>query len=116
MCIQWYGGGVDRKRKYQRKQFPEAVWGRGNDNKIKRVELNKLNRQLYDLTFVPQTIPIMTHKMSKNNIRLNYKHYKHSISDNGYMSLQSMAVRYQCPTAAGLMDSQLENYITLATN
>ena len=59
---------------------------------MKRVELNKIDRQPYALTFDPQIIPPMTHKISKKRMRLNYKKYKRSIRDNGDISLQSMSV------------------------
>ena len=57
---------------------------------MKRVEFNKLNRQLYELTFGPQTIPPMAQKMSKKNIRLNYNQYRSSLCENGDMSMQIM--------------------------
>jgi len=58
------------------KQWPEAVWEQGSDGKLNRVALNKLNRQLYALTFGPQTIPPMAQKMSKKKMQLNYTQYK----------------------------------------
>ena len=83
---------------------------------MKRVELNKLNRKLYALTFGPQTTPLMAQKMSKNRMRLNYKYYNHSLRENGDMSLQTMMVEEQFPTVDDIMDSTFENYITLAAN
>ena len=41
------GAQAENKRKYQRKQWSEAIWGRGKNGKIKCVELNKFNRQIY---------------------------------------------------------------------
>ena len=70
------GGDIyqyEPKRKYQRKQCPEAVLEQVNDGKMKRVEFNKLNRQLYDLTFGPQNIPSMSQKIPKKRISFNYK-------------------------------------------
>ena len=64
------------RRKNTCKQWPEAVWERGRDGKMKRVELNKLNRQLYALTFGPKTVPPMAQPLSKKKMRLNYKEYK----------------------------------------
>ena len=73
-------------------QWSEEVWERGKYGKMKRLELNKLNRQLYDLTFGPQTIPPMDQKMSKKRMCLNYNQYKHSLCDNGDMLLHNMTV------------------------
>ena len=67
------------KSKRTRKQWPEAVWERGSDGKMKRVELSKHNRDLYHLMFGPQTVPPMAQKMSKKKKRLNYKQYKRSL-------------------------------------
>ena len=53
------------KSKRTRKQWPEAVWERGSDGKMKRVELSKLNRDLYHLMFGPQTVLPMAQKMPK---------------------------------------------------
>ena len=55
----------DPKRKYYRKQWPEGLWERGNNGKMNHVELNKLNRQLYELNFGPQNIPQMENTFSK---------------------------------------------------
>ena len=60
--------------------------------KMKRVELNKLNRHIYALTFGPQTIPPMNQKTSRKRMHLNYKQYKHSLCENGNMSLHIMIV------------------------
>ena len=89
---------------------------RGNDGKLKQVELNKFNRQLYVSTFGLQTIPPMAQKFSKERIRLDYTQYKHSLRDNGDMSLQSMMVGEQCLTVAEIMDNPLAKYISLAAN
>ena len=59
---------------------------------MKHVELNKLNRQLYALTFVMDNIPPIDQKMSKKRMRLNYKQYKRSLRYNYDMLLQSMTV------------------------
>ena len=83
---------------------------------MKRVELNKLNRQLYALTFGPKTVPPMAQKMSKKKMRLNYKQYKRSLQENGDRALQNMSLVDQCPTVAELMTSPLARYITLAAN
>ena len=74
------------------------------------MKLDKLNRQIYDLTFVLQTIPPMAHKMSKKRMYLNYKQYKRSLRENGYMSLQSMMVGEKCPIGVDLMASPLAKY------
>ena len=86
------GDQAEPKRKYQRKQWPEAVWGKGNGGKMKRVKLNKLNRQLYALTLGPQPIPPMDRKISKKRMCFNYNQYKRSLCENGDMSLQIMTV------------------------
>jgi len=104
------------RRKNTRKQCPEAVWERGRDGKMKCVELNKLNRQLYALTFGPKTVPPMAQKMSKKKMRLNYKQYKRGLRENGDRALQNMSLVDQCPTVAELMASPLARYITLAAN
>jgi len=65
------------KSKKTLKHWPAAVWERGSNGKLKRVALNKLNRQLYALTFGLQTIPSMAQKMSKKKTWLNYTQYKH---------------------------------------
>ena len=57
---------------------------------MKQMELNKLNRNLYALTFGPQTTPLMAQKMSKKRMRLNYKHYKRNLRENGDMPLHIM--------------------------
>jgi hypothetical protein len=102
--------------KYTCKQWPEAVWERGRDGKMKRVESNKLNRQLYALTFGPKTAPPLAQKMSKKKMCLNYKQYKRSLQENGGRALQNMSLVDQCPTVAELMASPLARYITLAAN
>ena len=80
------------------------------------MELNKLNWNLYALTFGPQTIPPISQKISKNRMSLTYNHYKRSLCKNGDMLLQRMMVVEQHPTVAGLMASQLAKYITIASN
>ena len=80
------------------------------------LELNKLNRQLNELTFDPQTIPPMYQKMLKKRICLNYKQYKRSLQGIGEILLQTMIVGEQHPTFADLMDSPLAKYISLVTN
>ena len=80
------------------------------------MELNKFNRQLYILTFGPQTISPMYQKMSKKIMHLKYKQYERSICENGDVSLQSMAVGEKCPTFAELVASPLAKYITIASN
>ena len=59
---------------------------------MKCVEFYDLNRQLYNLTFCPPTIQLLTHKVSKKGMRLNYKQYKRSLCENGDMVMDSMAV------------------------
>ena len=86
------GSQSEPKRKYQHKKCPQAVWERFSDGKMKRVELNKFNRQLFALTFSMQTIPPMDHKMPKKMMHFNYKQYKRSLRDNGDMLLNSMTV------------------------
>ena len=49
---------------------------------MKHVELNKLNRHLYALTFRPQTISPMDLK-KKKRIYLNYKKHKRSLFGDG---------------------------------
>ena len=83
---------------------------------MKQLGLNKLNRQLYALTFGPQTIPSMAKKISKKTMCLNYKQYKRILHENDGMVLQSMMVGEQCPTVVELMDSPLDNYNSISTN
>ena len=106
----------DPKRKYYRKQWPEGLWERGNNGKMKLVELDKLNGRLYALTFGPQNISPMAQKISKKRISLNYNHYKRSLCEKGDMSLHIMMVGYQCPTVSELMANLLAKYISLAAN
>ena len=49
-------------------------------------------------------------------MHLNYKQYKHSLSENGDMSLQSITVGEKCTIVADLMASPLDKYITLVAN
>ena len=63
---------------------------------MKQVERNKLNMQIYALTFGTQAIPTMDQKLSKKRMRLNYKKYKRSLRKNGDMLLQIMMIREQC--------------------
>ena len=83
---------------------------------MKRLELNKFNRQIYALTFGPQTIQPLAQKISKNRMRLNYNQHKRSIRDNGDMLLQNMIFGEKCPTVADIMDSPFSNYIILTSN
>ena len=83
---------------------------------MKRVELNKFNRQIYSLTFSVNNIPPMAQEMLKKSMCLNYKQYKSSIPENGYMSLHIMIVGEQFPTVDEIMASPLAKYIILATN
>ena len=83
---------------------------------MNQVQLNKLNRNLYDSTFGLHTIPQIYQKMSKKRIRLNYNQYKHSLHKNGDMLLQSTVVGDQFPTADKLMDSTLDKCISIAAN
>ena len=80
------------------------------------MELNKLNRNIYALTFGPRTIPPMAQKMSKKIMRLSYKQYKRSLCNNDDMSLHSMVVGEQLPTVAEIMGSILTKYISIAAN
>ena len=59
---------------------------------MKGVELNKLNRHLYALNLFLQTMPPMVQKIPRKKMHLNYKQYKHSLRENGDMSLQSIKV------------------------
>ena len=83
---------------------------------MKRVKLNKFNRQIYALTFIPQTIPPMAQKMSKKMMHLNYKCYKRCLRENGDMLLKSMMVGDQRPTIVELMAVTLAKYTILAAN
>ena len=49
-------------------------------------------------------------------MRLNYKHYKRSLRDNGDMSLHNIMVGEQLPTVVELMTIPLAKYINLAAN
>ena len=80
------------------------------------MELNKLIRQLYALTFFPHTIPPIPQKMSKKRIRLNYKQCKRSLRDNSDMYLQRMTVGDKFPTIAYFMASPLAKYTTFGAN
>ena len=110
------GDQAEPRRKYQCKQCPKPVWEQGSDGKMKRLELNKFNRQLYALTFGPQNLSPMAHKMTKKRMRLNYKQYKRILLQNGHMPLQSMAVGDKFLTVDELMASPLDKYITIAVN
>ena len=83
---------AEPKRRYQHKQWPKPVWKRGRTEKMKHVELNKLNRHICDLTFGPHTIPPMAQKCAKERMRLNYKQYKRSIFENSDMLLHIITV------------------------
>ena len=83
---------------------------------MKLVESNKFNRQIYDLTFGPQTIPPMVQKLSNERMRFNYKQCKHRIFVIGDMSLQSMMVGYYFQTVAEVMDIPLAKYVILDSN
>ena len=104
------------KRKYQHKQWPESVWERASEGKLKCVKLNKRSSNLYAITFGPQTIPPMAQKNVKKRMCLNYKKYKCSLSDNGDVSMHRMAVCDKILTASELMASTLVQYITIASN
>ena len=99
-----------------KKQLPKSVWEQRNNGKMKLVQFNKLNRQIYALTFGPKTIPPMAQKMSKKKMRLNYKQHKRSLLENGDMALNDMSLVDQCSTVAELIASPLAKYITLAAN
>ena len=80
------------------------------------MDLNKLNKQLYNLTFCPQTIPLMAQKFSNKRMHLNFKQYKRSICNNGDMLLHIMKFREKFPRIDDIMASPLANYINLAAN
>ena len=68
------GDVTPRKRQpYQIKKSPKDVWERDSDNKLNKVQLNKLNHELYDLTFGTQKVPPMDQKISRNSMRFNFK-------------------------------------------
>ncbi len=81
-----------------------------------RLELNKLNRELFALTCGPQNPPPKAKKLSKKRKRLNYKQYKLLLRDQGDTSLNKMRVEESCPTIAELLASPLAEFITLAAN
>ena len=81
---------MPKRKKAPPKQWPEAVLDQGSDGKLKRVALNKLNMQLYALTFGPHTIPPIAQNMLKRKMRLNYNQYKRSLQEQSDMYLQNM--------------------------
>ena len=110
-------GDASREGAQRRKKYPKAVWERGSDGKLRRVDLSKVNRQLYALTFGPHTTPPMAKKLSKKRMRLNYKKYRRHLRVEGDRTLQSSRpLDEQCPTITELMASPLAKYITLAAN
>ena len=56
----------------QHKQWPETVWGR-HYGKLRRVAVNKLNYEVYALTFGPHHMPAQENNQSKNSKRFYYK-------------------------------------------
>ena len=83
---------------------------------MKCAELNKFYRKINVLNFGLQTTQSMAYKISKKMMRLNYKHYKRSIHENGDNLLQSKSVGQKYPTVAQIMDIPQDKYITISAN
>ena len=110
------GAGPHTSRR-RPKKWPSPAWERDKDSgKLRRLELNKLNRELFALTCGPQNPPPKAKKLSKKRKRLNYKQYKLLLRDQGDTSLNKMRVEESCPTIAELLASPLAEFITLAAN
>ena len=77
------------------------------------MQLNKLNRELYTLIF-SQSIQPMTQKMSKNQIRLNYKQYNQCMQDTDYTALKNVTFGEQWPTIAYIFTSPISKYINVS--
>ena len=90
-------------RPYQQNQWYEAIWECVNDNKLKQVHLNKLNRVLYALNFGMKNVQPMAQKMPKKRMRLKYKQYTHHLQDAGDTTLQNVTAEEQCPTVANIL-------------
>jgi hypothetical protein len=81
--------------------------------------LDKLNLDIFTLTFGKKNIPPIALKLSKKKKRLKYKQYRRGLCDNGDASLAVMALTDGSdgiPTIAELLESPLAKYITLAAN
>ena len=110
-------GAGPRTSRRRPKKWPSPAWERDKDSgKLRRLELNKLNRELFALTCGPQNPPPKAKKLSKKRKRLNYKQYKLLLRDQGDTSLNKMRVEESCPTIAELLASPLAEFITRAAN
>ena len=92
--------GADTLRQHQpcqRNKWPEAIWECYRNNKLKLVQLNKFNWGFYALIFGPHNMPPMAQKMSKKQMRLNYKKYYQRLQDTVYVDLQNVKVEEQYP-------------------
>jgi len=115
--------GAHRRNRGKAKVYPPAVWHRGADGKMERISLSvirkeyeKLNRDMFALTFGQQDKPPMAQNMSKKQQRLKYKQYHCSIKRSGDMALMSLTLDKTIPTVADFLASPLAKYITLAAN
>ena len=87
-----------------------------HDEKLQRVALNKLNREVYSLTFVPHRMPAQENNMSKKREYLNHKKYKPRLRECGDMVLNNMHIEEHCPTVAEMMDIPIVKFITIFEN
>jgi hypothetical protein len=72
--------------------------------------LDKLNQDIFTLTFGKKNIPPMALKLSKKKKRLKYKQYCWGLRDNGDASLAVMALTNGSdgiPTITKLLESPL---------
>ena len=85
-----------------RDSCPNYVWKPSADGRLERfnlwtfrqslTRLDKLNRDIFTLTFGKKNIPPMALKLSKKRQRLKYKQYCWGLRDNGDASLSMMAL------------------------
>ncbi len=93
--------------------------------------LDKLNQDIFTLTFGKKNVPPMALKLSKKKKRLKYKQYRRGLRDDGDASLAVMGLTEasfstsfsnleypanDIPTIAEFLESPLAKYITLAAN
>ena len=58
----------------------------------------------------------MSHKMSKNLMRFNYKKYKQRLRDTSDVNLKKITVEEQLLNVADILVIPISKYITLAEN
>ena len=111
-----------------RNSHPEHVWKPNSDGKLEKLnlwayrqsltKLDKLNRDIFTLTFGKREVPPMAKILSRKKQRLKYKQYRRSLREDGDAALSMMALTDDLDgiTVADLMESPLARYITLAAN